>query len=597
MKWLGLLLALIASASGAGAQYITAPVPRDCVDTQQIRIHATGVPGSRAVSAVSTDGFAARLDAPVRKGAASILDDAALAWHVRTGTFDGRIACPGFYLRGRPLSRVSRLYVGAEVGNETGDPGPLRYLDPDLPNVDKVGPDYEAAFSVGDNLLALRWRDFLPTDPAIAPRIFDALEERFPKRKGLALHTDVQPAEGLSVTGDALIAEDLPFEETLGREVPTLRRRVGLGVGTRHRWWTWVVSSQTEWLQRPSWSRLHVPGPDWRETVTTVQTEGPVLRRPIWTEWLSAEALIQHRRASGLGLERGSVMLGMAGATLTITDDAVISGSVSAGQSGIGGELEGSYASSLAYPFESGRVEFTAARSLPEETPDLFFWSSRGYDGLRSASTPLELDGVPRAEESVEVRSSARAQMVSVSAKVRSRRGEAVLRPAFEQVEEAVAVTGSTRAVLASGSTANLEIRTGIGTVGADDISTAPLGAHVGLKAWARARFVLAGDDAFRAAREREPAVRLGALAEHSPDGRLNLRARLEWRSATHWEGWPEPDVPAALLLDLGGEYTFGAFTATLTGRNVLGAPEQTHPLGATLDGRLFVRLAARLGG
>ena len=113
---------------------------------------------------------------------------------------------------------------------------------------------------------------------------------------------------------------------------------------------------------------------------------------------------------------------------------------------------------------------------------------------------------------------------------------------------------------------------------------------------WARAQLVLGGDDAFRAARDREPTVRVGALFEHSPDGKLNLNARLEWRAATRWEGWPEPDVPAALLLDLGLERSFvdGHYTVALTGRNVLGAPEQTHPLGATLAGRLFVRLEAR---
>ncbi|OZC04134.1 hypothetical protein BSZ36_14770 [Rubricoccus marinus] len=103
-------------------------------------------------------------------------------------------------------------------------------------------------------------------------------------------------------------------------------------------------------------------------------------------------------------------------------------------------------------------------------------------------------------------------------------------------------------------------------------------------------------DREFRAARDREPTVRAGLFGQHSPDGNLNLNARLEWRAATRWDGWPEPDVPAALLLDLGLSRSFAGerFHIALTGRNVLGAPEQTHPLGATLDGRLFVRVEAR---
>ena len=257
----------------------------------------------------------------------------------------------------------------------------------------------------------------------------------------------------------------------------------------------------------------------------------------------------------------------------------------------------------------SVRTEVRAHRDLPETEPGLPFWVARGYAGLASAATPLALDGAPVPSDHVGGRADLslwrhlRGEMLSgidgalgltASASVDARRGETVLLPSFALAPEAVAVSGPVRAVAASGAVADLEVSAEWNR--SELVSDAPPRVFTRATAWARASLPLAGDDAFRAARGREPTLRAGLSAEHSPDGLLRVDARLEWRAATRWTGWPEPDVPAALLLDLGVTRTFARerFEIALTGRNVLGAPEQTHPLGATLDGRLFVRLEAR---
>ena len=95
----------------------------------------------------------------------------------------------------------------------------------------------------------------------------------------------------------------------------------------------------------------------------------------------------------------------------------------------------------------------------------------------------------------------------------------------------------------------------------------------------------------------RRPVAAAALRGTVCPDARLALWARLAAQSATEWTGFPTPDVPAAVLLDLGlSKQAWGdRLRASLSGRNVLGAQEQTHPLGATLAPRLLVRLEVQL--
>jgi len=334
-------------------------------------------------------------------------------------------------------------------------------------------------------------------------------------------------------------------------------------------------------------------GPDWRETVA--EAEAHQTTKHFYSRWsLTLGSQFRQRLASGPGLRDGSVTWGEVSAEFqadkSLTPEAFAR--LTAGPSGVGGEITLNSPQSRINP-PPVSATLTARRTLPEAQPDLLFWAARGYTGLASAQTPLALVGVPTAEDRARVRLETSLLGVQASGGIRAVRGETVVLPQFTLSPEALAVAGPVRAVAASGAIATAEA------------SVSRWWAHVpgrqhelssSVTAWALAALPLTGDDAFRAARGREPSVRAGLSAEHSPDGLLRLDARFEWRAATRWEGWPEPDVPAALLLDLGLSRSFldDRLNITLTGRNVLGAPEQTHPLGATLDGRLFVRVEAR---
>ena len=81
------------------------------------------------------------------------------------------------------------------------------------------------------------------------------------------------------------------------------------------------------------------------------------------------------------------------------------------------------------------------------------------------------------------------------------------------------------------------------------------------------------------------------------PDAVLTLWTVVRVRSRARWAGVSDPEIPVAGLLDLGlSKRAWGErIEVSLTGRNVLDAPERTHPLGAVLAPRLFVRAVLRL--
>ena len=386
------------------------------------------------------------------------------------------------------------------------------------------------------------------------------------------------------------------------------RQRLGarLDVGTYGSSWSADLALRAERLERPAWSALASGlGPDWRETLAEAEVRRRVGRPH--TRHVAFGAGVQQRWASGPDLTDGSVTVGSVSAALEGSWVPEAAARVAFGPSGVGGYASGGVRL-RGFP-ASLWLRGYARRTLPEERPDLVFWVARGYTGLASTDTPLLLEGVPVPSDHAGARADFslwrqlpeptfsgfdRFMSLNVSAGVDARRGETVLLPQFTLAPEAVAVGGPVQAVAASGAVADVEMSASWKR--SQRINDGPPRVFTRVTAWARAALPLAGGGAFRAAREREPTLRAGLSAEHSPDGLLRLDGRLEWRAATRWIGWPEPHVPAALLLDLGLSRSFADdhFEVTLSGRNVLGAPEQTHPLGATLDGRLFVRLEAR---
>lgn len=454
----------------------------------------------------------------------------------------------------------------ASYGNESGDPGPFRYLDPALPNVDKTGPDYEAAIVARTPATAgwmvLRDRDFLPTDPAVLGRTLPATT-RYPKRDGPVLAVAAQ-TRGLRARLGARWIEDLPFVPEVGREVPldhTSAQATVSGEQARGalRVWGHGHAARVE-VERPDRSLVPLD-PSWAET----RAEAALAAR-IGGLGRSVAAGVQAERAavSAPGLD-DAVGVGRA----WVEGRAALDGgglAVTLASAAAGGGLGVGLASEAWWrptPGVTLRAEGTARRSLAEERRTLDVWAARGYAGLpldaidptgrRSQTAPIDV-----ARLRLAARVDGRAAWAEASAEGQHAGG---------------AATGSAAVA-----------RLGAGWRGAGLV----------VRADARAQGAIAGSPAFFDAWAQLPRLR-AALDVRAPlDGRLALWGRLDGRSGT---AWPDGDVPAMVLLDLGlSKRAWGdRLRLSLAGRNVLGAEERTHPLGASLEPRLFVRAEARL--
>ena len=489
------------------------------------------------------------------------------------------VVCPGGFTAGAfgPSVDVQTAYPGRAFGavgygNETGDPGPLRYVPGrGAPNVDRWGPYAEGGAGLragpGAAWAAARYRTFLPTDPRISTRT-SAATSRYPKRVG-TVGALAATAPGLRARVGGRAFTDLAFAAPLAREVAFDHQSaqatalVGRG-GLRG----WVHAARLD-LGPSSRDGLGVD-PDWTESR---------LDAALAVGGAQAEAgvRVEHAAVDAPGVADGTATVGRAWARAQRGTPAA--GGAAAVALAVSGDVGGGASVDAWWrgPVDI-RVSASARREGAAEDRDLAFWRSRGYAGFGPPlPRPAGLRPAPL-------------DVARLRLDVSGGRG-------------GVRTWATARAVAASGSVA-LDRPGAAGTWGdagglalAGRAGASWAGRGVRARAWAEARGAVSGTAAFREAWRRVPRLRAVADVWARPDGRLALWGRLEARGGAVWAGFPEPDVPAAVVLDLGlSRRAWGdRLQASLGGRNVLGAEERTHPIGASLEARLFVRLEARL--
>ena len=543
------------------------------------------------LDAVSVDGFDAEplgtalpfgervrvlVDGAPAAGGAGVEAPGLDALPVALGEVARVVVCPGAGLAVGALggawvdvqtSHPGRAFGAIGYGNETGDSGPLRYVPGrGAPNVDRWGPYAEGGAATPDGArrawAVARYRTFLPTDPAIQPRT-TAATARYPKRVGTVAALAAR-APGVQVRVGGRAFTDLAFAAPLAREVPfdagSAQATVAAERGGVRGW------AHAARLNLGASSRDGLGfDPAWAETrlgAALVVASGRA----------EAGVRVEHVAAEAPGLGDGTVTVGRAWARAErgtrAAGGAATVALVAADAPGGGAALDGW----LRGPVDL-RVSASARRTLAGEDRDLAFWRSRGYARFGAAlPAPAPLDVARLRLDASAGRGGAR---VWASAEGVGARGTVALdRP---------------------DSPGALDVAEGLSLAGRAGASWAGRGVRV--RAWGEARGAVAGTSAFYQAWRRVPRLRAVADVWVRPDGRLALWSRVEARGGAAWAGFPEPDVPAALVLDLGVSRRFWGERVRLSlgGRNVLGAEERTHPLGATLAPRLFVRLEARL--
>ncbi|MEM0962152.1 MAG: hypothetical protein AAGK21_06370 [Bacteroidota bacterium] len=542
-----------------------------------------------AVEGITTDGFdlwpVAAAGVPFETPVQVLVDGAPVlrgggpeplgleALPIAVAEIDHVVVCPGAGLAAgalggpwidvRTSAPAEAALVAIGFGNETGDPGPLRYLDPTLPNVDKWGPDYEFAAVTDDGRawLATRDRGFLPTDPRIFDRTLPATN-RFPNRSGTVITAAGGDARW-RVRGGVRRMFDLPF-------VPAVRSEVPLD----------HVSAQATVSGRGQIGRARIQG---HGHLGHVRLDRPLRSRvdldPSWSDVrldgaLSASVDGRHQSiAAGVRMRHADASAPAFGATVTTAQGWVRA--ASRGPTGVAMVVGGTAAGGTLGPvgildgwWQRGplRLAVTAStrRTLPEDAWTHDLWRERGYGAVGPAS-------VDAPGHSARLRGSATL-----------RRGASRWSAAAEVLRDRETLASG---AVAAGSAASLSARWRWSD------------ARWALSTGAAARGAVAGSDAYRDLWDRLASGTAFASVAVRPDRRLSLWSRVEARSAATWSGFPEPEVPAAVRLDLGASRWFWRehLRLSITGRNVLNAEERTHPLGAVLEPRLFVRLEARL--
>ncbi len=488
-----------------------------------------------------------------------------------------------------------RALASIGYGNEAGDPGPGRFLDPTLPNVERWGPTYSVAAVAGAGAwLAGRSRAHFPTDTAMLARVTNAsIPSRFPKRDIYAGGVHVR-TRGWTARAHATWGDDLPHVPALGRELPVRRRHVQGAAGGPIR----AVGGATlagrlhaahRELERPAWGALPLD--------------------PAWQDWTALAGLDATHARPGLALRGGAQaeatgvdgpgLDGAAWGTLRLwgeatreTPDRAQARTATLALTVVGSDVVLGGGLTQRWRVAGGDVALSLA-TVPRagrDLPTLADAVALGYTGL-GTSPAIAPGAALRRDETVARLSLQQALGPGLDAHAvleAAYAGGPTERPAFGAPDSTGAVTGGVTVADARGTSASA--RAGV---------TWTRGAWTA-RVFARAQGALAGDDAFGEAWRRLPVWRAGGEATLRPDARLALWARVDAQGPTRWAGYPVANVPGALLVDLGLTQTLvgGRLRGTLAGRNVLagwlGTREQSHPLGADLAPRLFVRLEGR---
>ena len=537
-----------------------------------------------------------------------------------SGLAEGRWASSGtLHIETLRADHRVGLRAALQFGNETGDPGPLQHTDRATPNVDRIGPDGEGALFYGSDSVALRatgrfYRTF-PTDPAQFARTRLSTTRNYPNQWLLTggLDAITEAFGGVhTATVSARINADFRFTEAAGRELPT--ERADARVGVRGAWLLGptrfgplflhhrlVLDAQT--LSADD-SALPEFAPRWRRTMGTASLEA---RLGTASHQFRAGATLDRTLASGAGLPEGTgfthVLLYLQRIRapregLRQHTDLALSAS--------GEHARLKAAQTLEQRLGPQTLSLTLGLDgrLPEEEGRLPYWSARGFTGVERDAVRVQATGLPQPSTEVSARANWRANLgmhahAQLSIEGRQLRGLTIERPVFSLPLDEAAVEGTVMSVPdARGE-----------TVGVHAVTEAWRGAWKGRVFYSLLTDV-GGSEAFREAWSRVPTHRAGAALTLRPDAGFVLQTMLTVESGTRWLGYAALDgaiapngavfsdgTPTRWLLDATASRLFWErrIRVSLAFRNLLNAKERYHPLGATLDLRLFVRATAQL--
>lgn len=291
------------------------------------------------------------------------------------------------------------------AGNETKDPGPLRYTEQGSPNVDKVGAASAiyAGISGQDRAVGLSYKNETNynSDPAIIDRNYAVLKDEYPRIEvsGGMIFFDYNGPKFESTTRYIFSDfDDLFFERDFGNEIPT--RTVLQNFGHSHRVDLdsgLIVNSRFSYSVNrldPRPNNLNDFGYDWEQRIYLYNLE--LLRR-----WDNNQIVIgagfnhyEVKTSPSLQDDDFNLLRIYTGFQFAPQDFLELSliGEVTGGKTSHACRIM--HRAALKY-FKGSRIEFTCLyyRRLPEQNPNLYYWIRQGYHPFTSIYfTASEID-------------------------------------------------------------------------------------------------------------------------------------------------------------------------------------------------------------
>ena len=517
------------------------------------------------------------------------------AWH--RGVF---VPHGALHLHTREPERGASGRVSYWTGDEVGDAGPLRYVDPDISNVDHDGPDatgsvgYGSASARGEATVLVR--NHIPTKPAQRRRI-EAWLDAFPERElwGGAVQARVESGGGTHrLRAGVSSVRDFVFGEATAREVPLRRRHLLAGLnGTR------ALSEEQRLAYRVTYraERLSDVGGE------PFRLDGRSRHADAQSRWIYAGASTRAEltgRVQVSALPDHVLYRGEVGARVQrdiFGAPHYVAGTVSVEEGGaylnglIGARRPISRTLTLA-----GRLAWTE-RSFRAQRP-LAHANRRGFpliDSLSSVAGSRSTERTMHAEGHVEWQPM---RELCLRGKVfwkRQRGLSALRRPQLAYDAGERAFSGPLRLHAASGSVAGVQVRA--------RWRREP----VRVTASALAQEPTGGDEAYRDVWSATPRWRAAVQGRWAVAPRFSLAARLRGQAGTRWANYAgadalsggayQADVPASWAVDLSTQKRFWDkhLRAEVMLRNVLNRPVRTHPLGVTSGLKFGVRATLQL--
>jgi len=512
----------------------------------------------------------------------------------------------------RSVATGGSAAVSVWAANESGDPGPFRYLNPGTANVYHIGPEYEGTVAAGGSnwwmRLSLLTRNQPAGDQAILNRT-RALAGSFPRQRMVA------PSLALGFRGDhsrhsfaagLTSLEDLFYLPSYGRELPARPRFAWSGLnGTVDLIPRLDVSYRIAWTgnqlaDRPNELDLD---PDWsREGFSAGWEAVHEGRRHLFTAGMDASRFACHTAPHLTDTTDG---LAQAHLSLRRTHPSPLGYDIAVGAQTDGHTVTPQGSAGVAWHTDrstvlTGRVTYSERFFRQDHT--LMFWTARGYDLLDDL-------GVNCTREPETARSRLMTADVEwqsdLSKELTTRVGACFQRYTHLTLERSCYTYQSLDASFDGpveiacnqqgylfGCQANIAWSPGIG-----------LRSRTG----ASIQVITGGDRQFRQIWDSHPAVTAYTTWHASLCSSFAVGTRMEYRSSTYWseyagakensDGLYRETVPDFWTLDVIARKSFwkGRINTTALLRNLLGRGYRYHPIGATFDLTLAIRMDVRL--